>query len=36
MEGQEMSGKLRKGQDRSYPNTRGVNNVRKVMGGGGW
>ena len=46
MEGQERSGKVRKGQGRSgkvmeghgrsYPNTRCVNNVRKVTGGGGW
>ena len=44
--GQERSGKVKKGQDRSgmvmeghgrsYPNTRCVNNVRKVTGGGGW
>ena len=43
--GQERSGKVKKGQDRSgmvmeghgrsYPNTRCVNNVRKVTGGGG-
>ena len=24
------------GHERSYPNTRCVNNVRKVTGGGGW
>ena len=43
--GQEKSGKVRKSQKRSgkfmeghgssYPNTRCLNNVRKVMGGGG-
>ena len=46
MEGQERSGKARKGQvksgkvmeghGRSYPNTRCVNNVRKVTGGWWW
>ena len=46
MEGQERSGKVRNGQERSgkvmeghgrsYPNTRCVNNVRKVTGGWWW
>ena len=31
--GQERSGKVMEGHGRSYPNTRCVNNVRKVMGG---
>ena len=34
MEGQERSGNFMEGHGRSYPNTRCVNNVRKVMGGG--
>ena len=33
--GQERSGKVMEGHGRSYPNTRCVNNVRKVTGGGG-
>ena len=36
---QDRSGKVREGHGRSYPNTRCVNNMRKVMGGvggGGW
>ena len=36
MEGQERSGKVSKGHGKSYTNTRCVNNVRKVTGGGGW
>ena len=34
--GQVKSGKVMEGHGRSYPNTRCVNNVRKVTGGGGW
>ena len=33
MEGQERSGNFMEGHGRSYPNTRSVDNVRKVMGG---
>ena len=34
--GQGRSGKIMEGHGRSYPNTRCVSNVRKVMGGGWW
>ena len=33
MKGHERSGMVREGHGRSYPNTRCVNNVRKVTGG---
>ena len=36
MEGHGRSWKVMEGHGRSYPNTRCVNNVRKVTGGGGW
>ena len=31
-----VSQSVMEGHGRSYPNTRCVNNVRKVTGGGGW